>query len=103
VVAHVAPHLGVDAIGGLPEGQRAQRDQVALAEEVLDGVRGQVRDVDLLALQAVQEIVRREVDELHLVRLLEDRVGNRLPHPDASDLRHHVVQALPMLHVDAIA
>jgi len=58
------------------------------------------REVDLAFLEALQEIVGRQIDQLDLVGLLEDRVGHGLAHDDAGDLGHHVVQALDVLHVD---
>ena len=99
VVAHVVAHLRVHVLRGHPQGQLAQRDQVALAEEVLAGLARLVRDVDLAVPEAVEQVVGGQVDQLHLVGVLEDGVRHRLAHDDAGDLGHHVVQALDVLHV----
>jgi hypothetical protein len=54
----VAPgaHL-IDAIGGAAQGQFAQRNQVAFAEEMLDGALGLTGDIDLAFVQALAQIV----------------------------------------------
>lgn len=48
---------------------------------------------------ALQQLLRRDVDQLDGVRTVENGVGDGLAHLDAGDLRHHVVQALEVLHV----
>jgi hypothetical protein len=92
-------HVGVDAVGRAAQGQLAQRDQVRLAEEVLRGALGLAGDVDLALAQALEQLGHGQVDELDLVGAVEDVVGQRLAHDDAGDLRHDVVQALEVLHV----
>ena len=57
VVAPVALHLRVDAVGGAAQRQLAQRDQVALAKEALDRPFGLLRDVDLAFLEALEQVV----------------------------------------------
>ena len=59
LLGHVAAHLGVDPLGGAPQRELAQRDQVALAEEALDRAAGLLGDVDLPFAQALQQHVRR--------------------------------------------
>src|SRR5262249_5235134 len=51
VLAAVALYLSVYARGGVTERELAERIQVALAEEILDGLRGLVCDVDLAFLE----------------------------------------------------
>jgi len=67
---------------------------------VADGALGLRRDVDLALAQALDEVLGRQVDELDLVGALEDLVRQGLAHPDARDLRHHVVEAFEMLDVE---
>ena len=55
--------------------------------------------VDLALPEALQEVVGRQVDQLDLVGLLEDRIGDRLAHDHPGDLGHDVVEALQMLDV----
>ncbi len=56
--------------------------------------------VDLALAQALQQVVGRDVDELHLVGLLEHGVRHRLLDLHPGDLRHHVVEALEVLDVE---
>ena len=100
VVAHVGLHLRVHALGGAPEGELAQGHQVALAEEVLDGRLRLLGEIDLAFLQALQQLVGREVHQLDLIGALEHGVGHRLAHDDAGDLGHDVVEALDVLDVE---
>ena len=58
------------------------------------------RHVDLAGVQAREQIVGRQVDELDLVGLVEDAVRHRLALLDAGDLRDQIVQALEMLDVE---
>ena len=53
VVAHVVAHLRVHVLRGHPECELPQRDQVALAEEVVDRLAGLLRDVDLAVPEPV--------------------------------------------------
>ena len=71
--------MDIHAVGSAPEGELAQRDQVPLAEEMLDGLLGILWDIDLPLLESLQELVGREVNQRDLVRLVEDRVGNLVP------------------------
>jgi len=99
VVLAVALHLDVHAVGRATQRQLPQGDQIAWAEEVPEGLLGELGEVDLPLFHALDELVRREIHEFHFVGLLEDRVGNALCHGDAGDLRHHAVEALDVLDV----
>ena len=56
--------------------------------------------VHLAGREARQQVVGRHVDHHHLVGLVEERVGHRLPDVDAGDAADDVVQALDVLHVE---
>ena len=99
-VVAILARLCVDAIGGATQREFAQCDQIAFAEEVRDRVCGLLGHVHLARLQALDQIVRRQVDELHFVRLVEHAVGHRFRDPDVRDLPNDVVEALEVLHVD---
>jgi len=99
-IAPIALHLRVDAVGSAPQRQLAQRDQVAFVEEVLYRALGLLRQIHLALLEPLQQVIRRQVDQLDLVGLLDDPIRHRLAHDHAGDLCHHVVQALDMLDVD---
>ena len=67
---------------------------------MLERALGLLRHVDLALLQALDQIVGGEVDKLDGVGAVEDRVRYGLPHADAGDLRHHVIQAFDVLDVE---
>ncbi len=100
VLVPVAPHLRVDAIRRAAKRELAQRQEVALAEEVLHGALGLFAHVDLAFAQPLQQVVRRQVDQHDLVGLIEDPVRQRFAHLDAGDAADDVVQALDVLDVD---
>jgi hypothetical protein len=100
VLAPVAAHLRVDALGRAAQRQLAQGDQVAFAEEVVRRALGLLRDIDLALFKALEQVVGRQVDQLDLVGLLDDPVRHGFAHQHAGDLGHHIVQALDMLDVD---
>ena len=96
----VFAHRRVDALGRRAQRELAQRDQVALAEEILRGVPRLVGHVDLALGKALEQFVGRQIDELDFVGAGEHAIGHGLAHVDAGDLRDDVVQAFEMLHVD---
>ena len=49
---------------------------------------------------ALPQSIRRDIDELYLVSLVEDTVRQRFAHTHARDARHQVVQALQVLDID---
>ena len=99
-VVAILARLCVDAIGRAAQREFAQRDQIAFAEEIRDRVRGLLGHVHLARLEALDQIVRRQVDEFHFVRFVEHAVGHRFRDPDVRDLPNDVVEALEVLHVD---
>ncbi len=99
MVAHVVLHLRVHPLRRLAEGELAERDQVALAEEVVNGLLRLRRDIDLALLEPLEEVVGGQIHQLDLVGALEDGVGHGLSHHHAGDLGHHVVEALHVLDV----
>ena len=93
------PRSGLDALRHAAQRELAQGNQVRFAEEPLDGRAGLLRDVDLASMQTREEIVGRQVDELDLVGLVEDAIGQCLALLGARDLRDKVVETLEMLNV----
>ena len=59
-----------------------------------------VGDVDFAFLQPLDQIVRRQIDELYGVCTIKNRIWNGLADADVCDLRNDVVQALDVLDVD---
>ena len=71
-----------------------------LPEEPLGGRADLVGHIDLAGLQARQQVVRRQVDELDLVGLVENAVRQGLLLPHAGDPGDDVVEALEMLDIE---
>src|SRR5262245_6047578 len=67
---------------------------------MLERALGLLGHVDLALLQALDQIVWREIDELDGVGAIEHRVRHGLAHAHMRDLRDHVVEALDMLDID---
>ena len=65
------------------------------------GLRRLLGDINLSFLEALQQLLGRKIDQLHLIRPLEDRVGDRLADHDAGDLADQVVEALQVLDVES--
>ena len=97
---HVGEQLLVHALGRTAQRQLAQRCQVAGREVVLQRALCLLGDVDLAFLEPLDEIVRRQVDELDGVGAVEDRVRHGFAHSHMGDLRDDVVEALDVLDVD---
>ncbi|MNS73633.1 hypothetical protein D3C72_1070800 [compost metagenome] len=95
-----AAHVVLDVFGGAAQGDLAQRDQVALAEEVLRGALRLLRQVDLAGREPRREFVGRDVDQHHLVGLVEHGVGHGLVHAHAGDGADGAVEAFQVLHVE---
>src|SRR6267378_4321715 len=100
LVLAVDAHLLVHALGGAAQGQLAQRDQVALAEEILDRGFRLRRKIDLAFLQTLEQLVGREVHQLDLVGTVEHRIRHGLLHAHAGDPTDDVVQALQVLDIE---
>jgi hypothetical protein len=86
-------------LGGAAQRNLAQRDQVALAKEVLRGALGLLGQIDLARFQARQQFVGRHVHQDDFVRLVQHRVGHGLVHTDAGDGTYRAVEAFQMLHI----
>src|SRR5262249_52873673 len=100
LVFAIVAHLLLDALCGAAQRQLAERDEIALAEEVLDRRARLLRHVDLALVQALDQLVGREVYQLHLIGPVEYRVGHSLLDADAGDAPDDVVQALQVLYVE---
>jgi hypothetical protein len=74
--------------------------RVALPEKLLDGAVRLRGHIDLALAEPLNQLVRRKVDELHLVGGLEHGVRDGLSNRDAGDASHHVIQAFEVLDID---
>ena len=96
---HPFEQVAVDALGGPAQRQFPQRHEVVGTEEVVDGARRRVLNIDLSLGQPLEELVRRQVDKDKLVRLVEHRIGHGLAHADPRDALDDVIEAFEMLDV----
>ena len=97
---HMAQELLVDPLGGASQRQLPQGGQVSARKVMADRPLGLVRDVDLSFLQPLEQIVGRQVDELDIVSIFENGIGDRLTDPDVRDLRDDVVEAFDVLDIE---
>ena len=68
----------LDAVGDTAQSDLAQRQQVRFAEEALHRRTGLVTDVHLAGVQARDQVIGRQVDQLDVVGLVEHVIGQRL-------------------------
>ena len=97
---HLGEQLLVDALGGAPQGELAQRRQVGGREEMLERALGLLGDVDLAFLEPLDQVVGRQIDQLDGVGAVEHGVRHRLAHAHMRDLRDDVVEAFDVLDID---
>ena len=88
---HFREQLLVHPLGGAAQGQFAERRQVGGREEMFEGALGLFGDVDFAFLEPLDQIGRRQVDELDGVGAVEHGVRHGLAHAHMGDLRDHVV------------
>ena len=107
VVLQVLLQVLLDPVGDPEQGDLAQRGQVARAEVVGERRVDALGGVDVAVRHPPPQRLRRHVDELDLLGLPHDRVGDRLLLLDAGDALDDVVDRLEVLdvqrrdHVDA--
>ena len=97
---HVDEQLFVDPLGGAPQRQLAQRRQIARREIMLQRALGLLGDIDLALLQALDQVVGREVDQFDGIGAFEHGIRHGLAHPHMRDLGDHVVEAFDVLDID---
>ena len=97
---HMRQELLVDALGGAAQRQLAQRGQIARREIMLERALGLLGDIDLALLQARDQIVGRQIDQLDRIGAVEHRIRHRLAHPHMGDLGDDVVEAFDVLDID---
>ena len=74
---HLVKQLLVHALGGATQGQLAKSREVGRGEEMLKGPDGLLGNVDLAFPEALDQVVRGNVDEFNRVRAVKDRVRAR--------------------------
>ena len=96
VTAHIVFHM----LGGTPQCNFTQRNQVALAEKVLRCALGLLRPVDLAGLEAGQQLIGRHIDQHDFIGFVEHGVRHGLMHANAGDGAHCAVEAFKVLHIE---
>ena len=84
---HFREQLFINPIGSAPQSKLAQSRQVARREIVFQCTFGLLGDVNFAFLQPLDQIVRRQVDELYGVSAIKNGIGDGLTDADAGDLR----------------
>ena len=97
---HLGEQLLIHPIGGAAQRKLAKRRQIGGREKVLQRPLGLLRDVDLSFLEALDQIVGRQIDQFDGVGAVEHGIRHRLAHAHMRDLRDHVIQAFDVLDVD---
>ena len=82
--AHVVDHLRIDALGRAAQRQFAQGREIARHEVAAHGALGLFRDIDLAFLQPLDQVFRREVDQLDIVGTVENGIRHGLAHAHAA-------------------
>src|SRR5262245_55866907 len=96
---HMCQQLIIDSLCRPPQGELTQSRQVSWLKIVANGAFRLMRHIDLALVQALDQLVRRDIDDLDVVGVVKDAVGYRFAHPDTCDPRDDVVEALDMLDV----
>ena len=97
--AHVIDHLRIDTLRRTAQCHFTQCRQIAGREKIMCSTPGGIREIDLAFLQPLQKIIRRDVDKLHIVGMIQNGVWHSLPHAHMGNLRNDIVQAFQMLNI----
>src|ERR1039458_9906650 len=86
-------------VGGVADGEFAERGEVGLGEEVVERAVGFFRGVDDAALDAIAQGARGEIDEHALIGFVDHPIRHGFAHADSGNLPDLVVEAFQVLHV----
>ncbi len=100
MLAQIIDHLVVDARRRPAQRELAQRGEIAEREEVLLREARRLGQIDLALLQALDQLVRGDVDQHDVGGVAQHGVGHRFAHGDAGDARDDVGEALDVLDVE---
>ena len=67
---------------------------------MFDGAFGLAGNIHFAFMQALAQIVRRQVNQYDFIGRIKKRIGDGFPHLDTGYAAHYVVQAFQMLNVD---
>ncbi len=97
--SHDLPQLVIHAFRGQAKRHFAKRREVAFAEEMLGRLPRALRRIDLPLLQALEQLVGRNIHQFDLGGGIKDRIGDRLADDGPGDLCHRVGPTLQVLNI----
>ena len=97
---HISLLLFIHVLCGGAHGQLAQCGKITLAEKLRRRVSYLLGDIDFAFLESFQQLVRGQVNNLNLSRIVNDTVRYCFAYPDAGNLRYHIPQTLYMLDIE---
>lgn len=97
--AHVIDHLLVHTLRGPAQRKLTQGGQISGDEVVLSGALGRFAEVHLSFLQALNEVLGREIDQLDILGAVQDRVRHGLVDTYPRNASDDIVQTFQMLNV----
>ncbi len=92
--------LLIDTLRSAPQREFAQRGQVGRRKEIGQRAFRLLRNVDFSLLEALDQIVRRQINQFDRIGAIEHGIRHGFTHPDMGDLRNDIIQAVNMLDVD---
>jgi hypothetical protein len=96
---HASEQIRVDSFRRASQGELAQCREILWFEEILNRAGRGVLNVDLALGQALEQLIRRKIDQHDLVGLVENRVGYGLAHAHCANLLYDIIEALEVLDV----
>ena len=100
MLGHVLLELRLGLLGCATQRHFAQGRQIPLAKEIVQRRLDAIRGIDIAVPHALPQGIRRDIDELYLVGLIQDLVRQRFAHTHARNACHQVVQAIQVLDID---
>ena len=100
LVATILTHLAIDPIGGAPQRELAQGQQVAFAKKMTGSTLRLPWQVDLALAQALQQLVGWQIHQHDLISAVEGAIRHGFANAHPSDASHHLIQAFDVLDVD---
>ncbi len=66
---------------------------------MFDGALGLACNIDFTFMQALAQVIGRQVDQYYFICGIKERIGHRFAHLNAGHAADHVVQAFQMLNI----
>ena len=98
--AHIVDHLSVDPLRGPAQRKLPQSRKIAGREIIPCGTLGLLGHIDLAFIEAGDQILGREIDQLDVAGKIDDRIRHGFADPDFGDSGDDVIQAFDMLDIE---